>query len=60
MASGLAFDCGFFTSMVPRSHTAELKDSALPDEVDTMAEVLSAAGYHTGALPNNINVTRNR
>ena len=49
----------FFTSMVPLSHTAELKDSALPDEVDTMAEVLQAHGYHTGGLPNNINVTRN-
>lgn len=48
-----------FSSMVPLSHTAELKDSALPDEVDTVAEVLSEHGYYTGGLPNNINVTRN-
>jgi len=47
-----------FSSMVPLSHTAELKDSALPDEVDTVAEVLGKHGYYTGGLPNNINVTR--
>jgi len=47
-----------FTSMVPVSHNTALKTSILPDEVDTIAEMMHERGYVTGGLPNNINVTR--
>jgi arylsulfatase A-like enzyme len=47
-----------YSSMPPSGHKSKLKAEALPDAVDTMAEVLSAGHYATGGLPNNINVTR--
>ncbi len=46
-----------YTSMVPSSHTAAAKSAMLPDSVETVAEVLAKAGYTTGGLPNNTNVT---
>lgn len=47
-----------YSSMAPSGHKSKLKAEALPDEVDTIAEVMSANHYATGGLPNNINVTR--
>ena len=47
-----------YSSMLPSGHKCILKAEALPDDVITMAEVMSAHGYATGGLPNNINVTR--
>ena len=46
-----------YTSMVPTSHTANVKSALLPDSVETLAEALKARGYVTGGLPNNTNVT---
>jgi arylsulfatase A-like enzyme len=37
----------------PSSHGAMFKTEALPDEVDTIAEQLSAAGYSTGGIVSN-------
>ncbi len=45
------------TSLSPASHTCELKNSALPSMVKTLAEVMQDSGYVTGGLPNNANVT---
>jgi len=47
-----------YTSMLPSAHTCSTKVSTLPDDVDTVAEVMSQDGYATGGLPDNINVTR--
>ncbi len=47
-----------YSSMLPSGHKCVLKAEALPDDVVTVAEVLSKHGYVTGGLPNNINVTR--
>ena len=47
-----------FTSMAVSSHDTAIKVDVLPDEVDTLAEVLQGQGYVTGGMPNNINVTR--
>lgn len=47
-----------YSSMAPSGHKSKLKAEALPDGVETIAEVLSANHYATGGLPNNINVTR--
>lgn len=47
-----------YTSRLPSSHSCITKVSALPDDVLTVAEVMSERGYATGGLPNNINVTR--
>jgi arylsulfatase A-like enzyme len=47
-----------FSSMQPSRHSTDVKVSVLPDEIETVAEVLQAHGYNTGGLPNNINVTR--
>lgn len=47
-----------YSSMAPSGHKSKLKAEALPDDVDTIAEVMSANHYATGGLPNNINVTR--
>ncbi len=46
-----------YTSMVPSSHNTALKSSRLPGDVVTLAETLQEAGYATGGLPNNTNVT---
>ena len=47
-----------YSSMSPSGHKSKLKAEALPDDVDTIAEMMSANHYATGGLPNNINVTR--
>ena len=47
-----------YTSAAPSSHKSKLKAQPLLDENETLAEVMSAAGYATGGMPNNINVTR--
>lgn len=47
-----------FTSMPPSAHKCAVKVAMLPDDVQTIAEVLKEQGYVTGGLPNNINVTR--
>jgi arylsulfatase A-like enzyme len=44
------------TSLYPSSHRAIYKSDRLPESVTTLAQVLSAAGYRTGGLANNINV----
>lgn len=44
------------TSTVPCTHQTSRKADSLPDELDTVAEVLQAHGYTTGAFVNNINV----
>jgi arylsulfatase A-like enzyme len=44
------------TSLYPSSHTATGKSSRLPQAVTTLAEVLAASGYHTGAVADNINI----
>jgi hypothetical protein len=38
------------TSLVPSSHQTMAKRAALPGEIETLAEALSAHGYTTGAL----------
>ncbi len=47
-----------YTSAPPSSHKSKLKAQALADENVTLAEVMAEAGYATGGMPNNINVTR--
>lgn len=47
-----------FTSLYPSSHGAIHKAHVLPDRVETLAEVLAAAGWYTAGFPNNVNVTR--
>lgn len=47
-----------YTSMLPSAHNTALKVSVLPDDVETIAEVLSRTGYVTGGMPNNTNVTQ--
>lgn len=47
-----------FTGMYPHCHTAVDKNSSLPDDVDTVAELLQAAGYYTQGFANNPNITR--
>ena len=44
------------TSLYPSSHGATHKPSRLPDSVDTLAEVVSAFGYATGAIVTNIHL----
>ena len=46
-----------FSSMFPSSHQAFRKSDVLSDEVTTLAEVLSDAGYTTAARINNTNLT---
>jgi len=46
-----------FSGMYPEGHTATGKASALPDEVDTIAEKLNEAGYFTKGYSNNPNIT---
>ncbi|MDJ0761755.1 MAG: sulfatase-like hydrolase/transferase [Myxococcota bacterium] len=45
------------TGRYPSSHTAIYKTSILPDEVTTVAEVLSQGGYETIGLVTNYNLT---
>ena len=42
----------------PSTHTCDTKAAILPEEVVTLPEVLQAAGFITGGVPNNINITR--
>lgn len=53
-----ASTASLFTSMTPSGHSCDVKVAMLPDDVQTIAEVLQEKGYVTGGLPNNINVTR--
>ena len=46
-----------FTGLYPEAHTATGKTSALPDGVDTIAELLADTGYYTQGFPNNPNVS---
>ena len=39
-----------FTSLYPSQHGAEFVDSQLPDDVDTLADVLRARGYFTAGF----------
>jgi arylsulfatase A-like enzyme len=45
------------TGQYPSSHGAVHKADILPDRVETLAELLQRAGYHTTAFANNANVT---
>ena len=45
-----------FTGLYPEDHNAIHKMSVLPDEVNTIAELLLARGYYTKGFPNNPNV----
>jgi arylsulfatase A-like enzyme len=45
------------SGLYPSSHGAVHKADALPDRVETLAELLRAAGYHTVGFANNVNVT---
>ncbi len=46
-----------FSSLAPSSHSCEHKSSVLSPGVTTLAEQLGEAGYATGGLPNNANIT---
>jgi arylsulfatase A-like enzyme len=45
------------TSLVPTSHQAMSKTSALPGEIETLAEALRSHGYTTGGIVSNTNLT---
>jgi arylsulfatase A-like enzyme len=45
-----------FTSLYPSSHGAIYKSSVLPSAAATLAEILSAQGYLTGAFANNVHL----
>jgi arylsulfatase A-like enzyme len=45
------------TGLYPSSHGAIHKADILPDRVDTLAEVLTSAGYYTAGFANNANVS---
>ena len=46
-----------FTGLYPEMHTATTKTSGIPEEVETLAEVLQEGGYYTQGFSNNPNVT---
>lgn len=46
-----------FTGLYPESHTATNKVRGLPEEIDTLAEMLEEVGYYTQGFSNNPNVT---
>lgn len=46
-----------FTGLYPEQHTATTKTAALPPSIETLAELLNAAGYYTKGFPNNPNVS---
>jgi arylsulfatase A-like enzyme len=52
-----ASTASLLSGVMPATHTCETKDSALPESVETLAEVMSRGGYVTGGVPNNANVT---
>ena len=45
-----------FTGLYPEAHTATTKTSAIPEEVECLAELLQDAGYYTQGFSNNPNV----
>jgi arylsulfatase A-like enzyme len=45
-----------FSGMYPEAHQAIQKDSLLPDDVTTLAEILHDAGYFTQGYANNPNI----
>lgn len=42
--------CTMFTGLYPRSHGVDSNSKRLPDDLETLAETLSRAGYVTGAF----------
>ncbi|HUE29612.1 MAG TPA: sulfatase [Verrucomicrobiae bacterium] len=46
------------TGLYPSSHGAVHKADRLPDRVDTLAEVLGRAGYHTVGFADNANISQ--
>jgi arylsulfatase A-like enzyme len=46
-----------FSGLYPESHTATNKTRGLPDNVETLAELLEAGGYYTKGFSNNPNVS---
>jgi arylsulfatase A-like enzyme len=46
------------TGLYPSSHGAVHKADVIPDRVDTLAEQMQRAGYHTAAFVNNANVSQ--
>jgi arylsulfatase len=46
-----------FTGLYPESHTATTKTAIIPDDVQTLAEVLRDGGYYTKGFANNPNVS---
>ena len=49
----LASSASILTGTVPTHHGAGMANDAIPDEVETVPERLSAAGYHTACLSPN-------
>lgn len=45
-----------FSGMYPECHTAVTKTASLPDDVETVAELLQAGGYYTKGFANNPNI----
>jgi len=45
------------TSLYPSAHNTYLKSHVLPDDIDTLAEVMKKMGYRTGAVVSNINLS---
>ncbi|MBX3180438.1 MAG: sulfatase-like hydrolase/transferase [Candidatus Hydrogenedentes bacterium] len=46
-----------FSGMYPECHTAFTKTARLPEDVETVAELLQAGGYYTQGFANNPNIT---
>ena len=46
-----------FSGLYPSSHGAVHKGDSLPDRVDTLAEMLQRAGYHTVGFADNANIS---
>jgi arylsulfatase A-like enzyme/uncharacterized membrane protein YbhN (UPF0104 family) len=46
-----------FSGMYPECHTAVTKTASLPEDVETVAELLQDGGYHTQGFANNPNIT---
>ncbi len=45
------------TSLYPSTHNTYLKPHVLPEEIDTVAEIMKKAGYRTGGVVSNINLS---
>ncbi len=46
-----------FSGMYPECHTAVTKTASLPEDVETVAELLRGGGYYTQGYANNPNIT---